>query len=172
MQVHAPKSPLAKALASQGCGVVWTPSDSLLQLQLLTNLHSSQWSRRLQDGAKPRVECSVPENRKACVWKREPEHQARHGSQGCWVSHPQHKQRYLEAFVSGIKKEKGRSTMKHHMQVPLEDTKGELHTGSTQHTPCSRSSASQKRGWRLGCPGVPGDFCFLERWIPGDWWDC
>lgn len=47
MQVHAPKSPLAKALASQGCGVVWTPSDSLLQLQLLTNLHSSQWSRRV-----------------------------------------------------------------------------------------------------------------------------
>lgn len=40
----------------------------------------------------------------------------RTGSQGCWVSHPQHKQHYFEAFASGIKKERGRPTMKHHMR--------------------------------------------------------
>lgn len=56
--------------------------------------------------------------------------------------------------------------MKHHMQVPLKDTKGELHTGSTQHTLCSRPFASQKRGWSLGCPGGARRFLFLGEMDP------
>lgn len=78
------------------------------------------------------------QNRKTCVWKGELEHQDRHGSQGRWVSHSQH---YFEAFCKWHKEGKGQTNHEapHEvMQVPLEDTKGELHTGSTQHTPCSR----------------------------------